>query len=100
MKRRDFLSAVVAMPAAVGRVAAAAGWRTFEVKTTIDLGTATSPLRAWVDRPGTPVPRPADLARYLKPTTLIPTDGIVRDTAINITTAQHCRADTITAREM
>jgi transglutaminase-like putative cysteine protease len=29
--------------------------------------------------------RPADLARYLRPTALIPTDGIVRETAVAIT---------------
>jgi transglutaminase-like putative cysteine protease len=37
-----------------------------------------------LDRP-TAAARPADLERYLKPTTLIPVDGIVRDTALAIT---------------
>jgi transglutaminase-like putative cysteine protease len=32
-----------------------------------------------------PAPRPANLSRYLRPTTLIPLDGIVRETADSIT---------------
>ena len=37
-----------------------------------------------LDRPSGAA-RPADLARYLKPTALIPIDGIVRDTSVSIT---------------
>ena len=51
-------------------------------------------LKAWVETKGhrvaldgkAPAPSaPKDLDRYLKPTKLIPTDGIVRDTALKIT---------------
>ena len=50
----------------------------------VTMKVATNGHSVRLDRPGGPR-RPADLARYLKPTALIPTDGIVRDTAAAIT---------------
>lgn len=45
----------------------------------------TGPHAVRLDRPAAVTARPAGLARYLKPTALIPTDGIVRETATAIT---------------
>ncbi len=58
------------------------GQATPKLAVTIKVATAGHVVR--LDRP-TAAPRPADLARYLKPTALIPIDGIVRETAQTIT---------------
>jgi transglutaminase-like putative cysteine protease len=45
----------------------------------------TGPHAVRLDRPAAATARPSGLERYLKPTALIPTDGIVRETAMTIT---------------
>lgn len=46
---------------------------------------ATTGHRVALDGSAATPPRPADLDRYLQPSTLIPIDGIVRETAVKIT---------------
>ena len=152
MKRRDFLSAVLALPVVLRHApASAAASRTFEIVTTLEID-SRGPVKAWVpmplkgptpyqqllahkftgnanranvvtdpasgaemllaewtnadgaklsvtttvattghsvglDRPAAPAGQPADpdLARFLKPTALIPVDGVVKTTADSIT---------------
>lgn len=60
-------------------------WRTPAApRLTVTMRVATTGHSVRLDRPSTAAP-PAGLARYLQPTALIPTDGIVRDTAMTIT---------------
>ena len=52
---------------------------------TVTMRLETKDHRVALDGPGAPRAKPADLARYLRPTRLIPVDGIVKETADRIT---------------
>jgi transglutaminase-like putative cysteine protease len=63
VKRREFLSAVLAMPVVLRHAdASAAVWRTFEITTTIGLEGEKGPARAWLPLP---LARPAEYQRNL-----------------------------------
>jgi transglutaminase-like putative cysteine protease len=52
---------------------------------TVRMRVATTDHHVALDKPGTNKRKPRDLGRYLRPTSLIPVDGIVKDTAVRIT---------------
>ena len=78
-------AARVGRDASSGAEFIAATWDNVATPTiTVTTKVATTGHAVRLDRPAEAA-RPSDLARYLKPSALIPTDGIVRDTAVSIT---------------
>ncbi len=77
--------------AAPGPMMIAAEWTSPETTSTLDviMRVATKNIAVPLHMPSmsasTKKPTPVDLAQHLKPTTLMPTDGIVRETAVSIT---------------
>lgn len=75
---------VVRDPASATEFIAAEWTGVVAPKLTVTMKVATTGHAVRLDNPAKGA-RPADLARYLKPTALIPVDGIVRETAMTIT---------------
>jgi hypothetical protein len=77
----------VARDPASGAAMVVAGWAQSDAPRTlaVTMRAETSDHRVALDVPGAVRSKPRDLGRYLRPTRLIPVDGIVRETAIRIT---------------